>query len=87
MFASRSVARHLLRGLAGFGLLAAAMYLLQTHPGWSLVLLVLGLVALRGCPMCWTLGLIETASARWRGAPPGNGCADGSCATAWPREP
>ena len=85
MFASRSITRHLLRGLMGFGALALAMLLLDPHPGWSLVALGFALVALRGCPMCWTLGLLETATARRRGAAPR--CNDGSCATAWPREP
>jgi hypothetical protein len=86
MFASRNIARHLLRGLAGFGLLATSLHVLEAHPGWSLVLLALGVVVLRGCPTCWTLGLIETAIARWRGEP-STGCVDGSCATARPREP
>ena len=86
MFESRSITRHLLRGVAGFGLLATALRLLETHPGWGLASLALGLVVLRGCPMCWTLGLIETVGARWRGDAPGNGCVDGRCATAWRRE-
>lgn len=85
MFASRSVAVHLLRGLLGFALVAASMLLLTAHPGWSLGTLGLGLVALRGCPMCWTLGLVETIAARGRGES-SRGCIDGSCATAWPRE-
>ncbi|WP_338700711.1 hypothetical protein V2W30_27645 [Streptomyces sp. Q6] len=41
----------------------------------SLLLAPLGLFALRGCPMCWVIGLAETVSAgRLR-----RSCAEGSC--------
>jgi hypothetical protein len=82
MFASRSVGLHLLRGAVGFGAIAAFFALLSSHGGWSLALLALALVALGGCPTCWTIGLIETVSAKLRGRPAPEACTDGSCATA-----
>jgi hypothetical protein len=65
-FASRTVTRHLLRGGAGLSLLAVALLLLDTHPVGAIGLAVAAVVALRGCPMCWTIGLIETITHRVR---------------------
>jgi hypothetical protein len=79
MFASRSLTEHLLRGASGIAALALALQLMPQHP-WAMVpLLALALLALRGCPMCWTLGLVETVVAKVRGKP-SSGCSDGSCA-------
>lgn len=78
MFASRTVAEHLARGALGLGAFAAAMLLAPSHP-WALALLPLAFVALRGCPMCWTLGLIETLAAKLRGKDPSSSCTDGRC--------
>jgi hypothetical protein len=86
MFASGSIAAHLLRGGAGFGLLACSVVWLDSQPAWAMVPLVLGIVALRGCPTCWTLGLIQTLVARLRGQSTDGRCVDGSCATASRRE-
>ncbi len=58
--ASKSVTEHLLRGAAGVGALVWAVSLLATHPLASLALAVLALLAFRGCPMCWIMGLVET---------------------------
>ncbi|MEU5154749.1 hypothetical protein [Glycomyces sp. NPDC021274] len=74
-FASRSVPRHVARGVLSFGLLIAAFALLPAFGPVSLVLAPVGLLALRGCPMCWVLGLIETVS---RGRLQRE-CVDGSC--------
>ncbi len=60
--ASASVARHFTRGLIGFGLIGAAFALTPSLGPASLLLAVPGMVALRGCPMCWIAGLIETIS-------------------------
>jgi hypothetical protein len=74
-FASATLGRHLVRGLAGFGLVAAAFGLLGVVGPLSFALLPLGLLALRGCPMCWTLGLVELLSrGRLR-----RSCEDGQC--------
>lgn len=61
-FASRSLPRHLIRGVVGFGsLIGAAVLTLTTGPA-GLLLVPVGLLALRGCPMCWTIGLVQTVS-------------------------
>jgi hypothetical protein len=80
MLKSRSVVVHLLRGLLGFGLLAVSSVLFNSSSNWAIVPFVLGLVALRGCPTCWTLGLIETVYAKLTGRAV-DACTDGSCAT------
>ncbi|MFE0424820.1 hypothetical protein [Streptomyces sp. NPDC058953] len=54
--------RHLVRGAAGFGALAGSVLLLPVVGLWSLLLAPPGLLALRGCPLCWTVGLVQTLS-------------------------
>ncbi len=49
------------RGAAA-ALLAWAIVHQTAHPWLSLVAGVAALVALRGCLMCWTVGLVETLS-------------------------
>ncbi|MFD0903305.1 hypothetical protein [Actinomadura sediminis] len=74
-FASVSVARHLTRGAIGFGALIGAVALLPVTGPWSLLLLPVAFAALRGCPACWAVGLVQTVSrGRLRGS-----CADGRC--------
>ncbi|HEY9264056.1 hypothetical protein ACWEOO_20415 [Kribbella sp. NPDC004138] len=74
-FASASLPRHLLRGLIGFGSLIAAFALLPSVGPLSLLLLPVTLLAFRGCPTCWVIGLIETVS---RGRLQRD-CVDGQC--------
>lgn len=74
-FASASLPRHLVRGVLGFGSLALAVVLLPYAWPVSLALLPAGLLALRGCPMCWAVGLMQTLSrGRLR-----RSCEDGRC--------
>ena len=47
----------LLRGFAGVTLLAVAA--LSREPLIIIAALVAALIAFGGCPMCWTLGLVE----------------------------
>lgn len=47
----------LVRGAAGFALLAVAMSTRQLFVAIPTVLLAL--VAFRGCPMCWVFGLFD----------------------------
>ncbi|MGO4456700.1 hypothetical protein AB4039_05145 [Streptomyces sp. M-16] len=74
-FASPSLPRHLIRGLIGFGSLIASLALVATTGPVSLLLLPVGVLALRGCPMCWTIGLMQTIS---RGRLQ-RSCEDGRC--------
>ncbi|MFG3258521.1 hypothetical protein [Streptomyces sp. NPDC048172] len=61
-FASASMPRHLLRGAVGFGALIGSVALLPAVGPLSLALLPVGVLALRGCPMCWAVGLAQTLS-------------------------
>ncbi len=60
--ASTSVTAHLTRGAIGFGLIGAGIALTPSIGPAALLLTPPGLVALRGCPMCWIAGLIQTVS-------------------------
>jgi len=59
-FASRSLVEHLVRGLVGASALGFGIYFSDTHPFALIPLGLIALVAFRGCPMCWTIGLLET---------------------------
>ncbi|WP_107064561.1 hypothetical protein [Streptomyces sp. NRRL S-118] len=74
-FASSSLPRHLTRGAVGFGGLIGSFALLPVAGPVALLLLPVGVLALRGCPMCWTIGLVQTVSrGRLR-----RSCEDGRC--------
>ncbi|MEV6554823.1 hypothetical protein AB0M22_03810 [Nocardia sp. NPDC051756] len=74
-FASSSVPRHLIRGVAGFGALIGAFALMPWAGAASLLLAPIGFVVLRGCPTCWAIGLLQTIS---RGRLQ-RSCTDGQC--------
>lgn len=65
LFASESMAGHLIRGAVGMMLLVWAVRH-QTQIGWSLLAALGALLAFRGCPVCWTIGLAETVAQKWR---------------------
>ncbi|MCD0444861.1 hypothetical protein LO763_14685 [Glycomyces sp. A-F 0318] len=74
-FASSSLTRHLARGAIGLGALIGAFALIPAFGPVSLLLLPLGVLALRGCPTCWAIGLAQTLSrGRLR-----RDCDDGRC--------
>ncbi|WP_370289206.1 hypothetical protein [Nocardioides sp.] len=60
LFASRSVAEHLVRGVLGVVLAVAAFALAGRSSGLSLLLLAPAALLWRGCPTCWALGLVQT---------------------------
>lgn len=59
-FASPSLGQHLLRRALALLLLGAAIHLQDTQPAWAVAAAVGAVVAFRGCPMCWAIGLLET---------------------------
>lgn len=69
MFCSSSVSIHLLRGAAAFALIAAALYFKLLGPMGSGMALIGAFLLLRGCPMCWLVGLVETIARRRSPAP------------------
>jgi len=79
MFASRSIPEHLARGAIGIGAFVVATSLGPQHHGLSLGAIAVALLSLRGCPMCWTIGLVQAVIARARGKPGTGLCVDGSC--------
>jgi len=72
MFASDGLVEHVTRGAIGLVALSCAISISGTHPAYSLALGVVSLLAFRGCPICWTIGLLETAYRRLthRSTPP-----------------
>ena len=67
-FASRSVRVHLIRGVLGLVAFVAAFALVGVVGPVSLLLVVPAVLAWRGCPTCWALGLTQTRAARDSGA-------------------
>ena len=64
MSCDRAVSVHLLRGLGAVVLLAAA-FVFGGEQVWLLPpLLLAAIVLLRGCPMCWLVGLVDVISRR-----------------------
>lgn len=64
LFATRSLTGHLIRGAAAFALLYLAIGQQHLHPVASLAAGLLALAAMRGCPVCWMIGLAETIRQR-----------------------
>lgn len=63
MFCSTSLTEHLLRGALAALLLAGAL-LGDWHPILNAGALLGALVLMRGCPMCWLIGLFQTRPQR-----------------------
>ncbi len=59
-FASKSLWEHLARGAAGVTAFVLSMRIIGQHPLAGLGLIACMIVAFRGCPVCWTVGLIDT---------------------------
>ena len=63
-FGNRSLAIHVIRGVLGFGTLVLALKGYDIV-GWpALLLMIVSVWALKGCPICWTIGLFETLAAK-----------------------
>ncbi|ALO06635.1 hypothetical protein [Streptomyces gardneri] len=77
-FASKSVPRHLARGAVGFGLIIGSIVLVPVAGPATLLAAPLALIAFRGCPTCWMVGLAQTVS---RGRLERQ-CTDGVCTIA-----
>ena len=66
VFGSKPLIGHLLRGLTGF----VAVYWAFTHqsePVLSVLSIGAALLLFHGCPVCWTVGLMETIAGKLRG--------------------
>ena len=60
LFGSRSVTAHLARGVVAATAAGSALPNLSAHPVLALGGFAVAIIAMRGCPMCWTVGLFET---------------------------
>ena len=80
-FAGRSVPRHLVRGAIGFGLIGGSIALVPVVGPVTLLAAPLALIAFRGCPTCWMVGLAQTISRGRlkRQCPEGDGDSVGTC--------
>ena len=65
-FASNTIVEHLLRGVLGVAAVTYAIHIAGSHSVLSLGLGICALVAFRGCPLCWTTGLIEMSHRTWK---------------------
>lgn len=66
MFASKTIAAHMMRGGIAAALIAWAVLHQSSNPAFAVAAGVAAVIAMRGCPMCWTVGLLETIGARIR---------------------
>lgn len=65
VFGSQSLIGHLLRGATGFSTVYWA-FAHQSEPVLSVLSIGAAIVVFRGCPFCWTVGLMETIAGRLR---------------------
>src|SRR4029077_10076053 len=65
LFATQTLTGHVIRGAVAFAVLCLAIEQQHSHPVASLLAGLLALVAMRGCPVCWTIGLAETIRQRY----------------------
>lgn len=66
MFASKTPAAHMVRGVVAAALIVWAVLHQASSPAFAAAAVVLAVVAMRGCPLCWTMGLVETIGERMR---------------------
>ena len=64
MVASKTLSAHIARGIIAAALIIWAFSHQSSHPGIAVAAGVVAFFAMRGCPMCWTLGLIATIAQR-----------------------
>ena len=66
MFASKTVVAHMVRGVIAAAPIAWALLHQLSDPALAIAAGVMAVVAMRGCPMCWMVGLFETVGDRMR---------------------
>lgn len=59
MYRSTSIRWHLLRGIAALSAIDVALRVGIDHLVVAIFAVLSAIVLLRGCPMCWLLGLFE----------------------------
>ena len=67
MAANNALGEHLLRGVIGCAFFFGSSVFSSSHNVLiSLALGLGGLITLRGCPLCWIIGLVKAITNRWR---------------------
>ena len=56
----------MMRGVIAAALIAWALLHQSSDPAFAVAAGVAAVAAMRGCPLCWTMGLLETIGARVR---------------------
>lgn len=83
-FASKTLREHFLRGALGIAAFVAVPSAATVHPLLGLAFVPVAMLLLRGCPLCWTVGLVQTlvrsAKAKAQGRSIDTACRDGRCA-------
>jgi hypothetical protein len=70
MLSSKTLLEHIGRGVLGVAAIALAIKMTALSFVASLVLMALALFAFRGCPVCWTIGLVGTCQQRLKRTKP-----------------
>jgi len=65
LFATQTLTGHVIRGAVAFAQLYHAIEQQHLHPVASVLAGLPALVAMRGSPVCWTIGLAETIRQRY----------------------
>ncbi len=66
MFASKTIAAHIVRGVTAAALIAWALLHQSSNPVFAVAAGAMAVAVMRGCPLCWTVGLFETIGERLR---------------------
>lgn len=69
MFCSTSITEHLLRGLCAAALIGFTLLGTDFPKLWRVLAAAGALLLMRGCPMCWLMGLFETLMRHRRAKP------------------
>lgn len=63
-YCSTSIRWHLARGLAAAVCIGSALRFVAEHPFAAIAGILAAMFLLRGCPMCWLLGLLDRIATR-----------------------
>lgn len=80
LLSSKTIPRQLVRGAVALLALSTAPLVAAIDPLLSLINFAVALLSFRGCPLCWTVGLVQLVAAKFTGQSTEGLCVDGSCA-------
>ena len=60
VFGNRTIGLHILRGILALAAIYGSFSTMNYTIWPSIILLPAAIFLLKGCPICWTMGLIET---------------------------